>query len=72
MTAIGEGRNESAIALLADAATTERALGYSFDATVLELELATALHTNGEHTRAESLQAASNTFMQSIGCVNPL
>jgi class 3 adenylate cyclase/tetratricopeptide (TPR) repeat protein len=60
-----------AVELLERAVAAERALGYTFDTAVLELDLAGALEAH-EPERARAIRDGAKALMLSIGCVNPL
>jgi hypothetical protein len=72
LVALREGDSGRAVELLESAVAAERALGYAFDAAVLELELAEALVAAGQSERATAVRGDAESLMTSLGCVNPL
>ncbi len=72
LLALHEGRPDEAVELLTAASATERRLGYEFDASALDLDLARALDAAGDPARAAKLRGEAEAFMASIGCVNPI
>ena len=72
LLAFQDGRYEHAVAELSTAAETDRKLGYAFDASAIDLELARALDAAGAQDRARALRQSSEAFFASIGCVHSL
>ena len=70
--ALREGDAETAVELLERVVADERALGYAFDAAVLELDLADALDVAGDGPRATAVRREAQTYLAALGCVNPL
>jgi class 3 adenylate cyclase/tetratricopeptide (TPR) repeat protein len=72
LVALHEGRPAEAAELLQESASTERRLGYLFDAATVELDLARALEASGDAARAGEVRSEAEAFLRSIGAVNPL
>jgi hypothetical protein len=72
LLALHESRTDEAVDKLTRAASTERGLGYLFDAATLDLDVAAALEAAGDGARATTLRADAEALLTSIGCVNPL
>ena len=72
LIALRDGDAPTAVELLERAAERDRALGYAFDAAVLELDLAEALDAAGESERAAQLRGGAEAFLAVLGCVHPL
>ena len=71
LLALEEGRAEEAAELLARAAGRERSLGRTYDAAVLELDLARALEKAGDEAAANEVRSRADAFLEPLGCVNP-
>jgi hypothetical protein len=72
LVALRDGDAARAVELLERAVAAERALGYEFDASVLELDLAEALEAAGEVERAAAVRGGAEAFIASLGCIHPL
>jgi class 3 adenylate cyclase/tetratricopeptide (TPR) repeat protein/ABC-type uncharacterized transport system YnjBCD ATPase subunit len=72
LLALHDGRADVAVERLAWAADGDRRLGYEFDASTLDVDLASALEATGDEERALALRVRSAAFFQSIGCRNAL
>jgi len=68
--ALEDGRAEEAVELLARAAERERSLGRTYDATVLELDLARALEAAGNESGADEARSRAEAFLQPLDVVN--
>ena len=66
-----QGRADDAVGHLAAAVEAERAVGYTYDAACLDLDLAEALAAAGDRKAAEQVQARSASVLDALGCVNP-
>ena len=72
LLALHEGRPDEAVELLTAASAVERGLGYEFDASALDLDLARALEAAGDPERGGAVRRKAEVFLVSIGCVNPI
>jgi tetratricopeptide (TPR) repeat protein len=70
LVALEDGRAEEAVELLARAAERERSLGRTYDATVLELDLARALEAAGNESGADEARSRAEAFLQPLDVVN--
>jgi hypothetical protein len=70
LLALEDGRAAEAAELLARAAGRERSLGRTYDAAVLELDLARALEEAGDESSANEVRARANAVLQPLGVVN--
>lgn len=71
LLALLQGRASDAVEQLTAAVETERAMGYTFDAACLDLDLAEALEAAGDAPAAEQARARSASVLEALGCVNP-
>ena len=72
LVALREGEATRAVELLERAVAADRALGYAFDAAVLELDLAEAIEAAGDGEQAASVRDDAEVFLTSVRCINPL
>jgi hypothetical protein len=70
LVALEEGRAEDAVELLAKAAERERSLGRTYDAAVLDLDLARALEAAGHESAAAEARSRAEAFLQPLEVVN--
>ena len=66
-----QGRADDAVEHLAAAVEIESAVGYTYDAACLDLDLAEALVAAGDPKAAEQVRARSASVLDPLGCMNP-
>ena len=70
LLALADGRIDEAVHLLARAVERERSVGRTYDAAVLELDLARALESAGDEAAARDVRSRANAFLEPLGVVN--
>jgi hypothetical protein len=72
LVALAEGRAEEGIVALRARAERERADGWLYDASCLDLVLAEALEAAGDMAAAAALRVRADAFFADIGCRYPV